>query len=92
MRINFLEDGIRIDEDQDVLAKIEGQDLSDIDVSDLRLDAHTLSLQYNIATSTPKTVIKDDEGKIIEVKNYHEAKRYAVLKQLFLQNAFGPKK
>jgi hypothetical protein len=91
-RINNLENGvILIDGDEELLNKIKGEDLSDIDVSDLNLDAHTLSYQYLIADSTPKTVVRDPAGNVLEEKMYHEAKRYAVLKHKYLDK-FSAKK
>ena len=79
-RFQKLETGILIDGDEALLSKIEGEDLSSIDISDLKIDAQTLGEQYLIAESTPHTVGKDSE-----IKKDYEAKRYAVLKSKYLE-------
>jgi hypothetical protein len=81
-RIQNLETGvIRVDGDESLLSKIEGKDLSGIDISDLKLDAQTLSKQYLLGESNlgPVTVVNG-----ISTYGYQEAKRYAVLKNAYL--------
>jgi hypothetical protein len=84
MRIYTTNGVTTIDQDELLLAKIEGENLSGIDISDLRIDADTLSKQYLMAESIPETVVRDPAGNVIEVKKYHEVKRYAVLKAAYL--------
>jgi hypothetical protein len=77
MRI-YTTDGVTvIDQDEVLLSKIEGKALTGVDVSDLRIDADTLSKQYLIAQSTPGPVINGNY-------EYHESQRYAVLKVAYL--------
>jgi hypothetical protein len=73
MRMHTIEGVLVIDGDEVLLAKIEGEDLSGIDVSDLPVDADTLSKQFLVAQCTPG-----------QTYDYHETKRYAVLKQLYM--------
>lgn len=71
MRINHLENGtIVIDRDEAVLAKLEGQSLDGVDVSDLRINADNLAKLY--VKALPSAEIMD-------------AKRYAVMKQKYLE-------
>jgi hypothetical protein len=62
---------IVIEGDEKLLAKIEGQSLVGIDVSDIRLDADNLAEVFDLAVNTPN-----------EPNN---TKRYAVLKQKYLE-------
>jgi hypothetical protein len=82
MRIQNLENGvIVIDQDEALLAKIEGEDLSGIDVSDLPLNADTLGQQYLLALSNHGPV---DVVDGIYNYGFLEAKRYAKLKATYL--------
>lgn len=62
---------IVVEGDEKLLAKIEGQSLVGIDVSDVRLDADNLAELFDVADRTPGTP--------------NNIKRYAVLKQKYLE-------
>lgn len=82
LRIVNLETGkILIDGDEALLAKIQGQNLSGVDISDLKLDAQTLSNQFSIAESNPSPVTVVNG---ISTYGYQEAKRYSALKNAYL--------
>jgi hypothetical protein len=81
MRMYTIEGVLVIDGDEALLAKIEGEDLSGIDVSDLPLNADTLGQQYLLALSNPGPV--DVVDGVYYFGNF-EAKRYAKLKQAYL--------
>lgn len=77
MRINHLETGkIVIDQDDDVLAKVEGLNIDDVDVSDMRINAESLAKLYQKAKVTDPR--DEDEGFLDAFK------RYAKMKQLYL--------
>jgi hypothetical protein len=85
-RMNNLENGVLIDGDELLLAKIIGKDLSNVDISDLPINAQTLSQQYLIASSTPGpiSIVQDEFENDVQVYEYHESQRYAVLKFAYL--------
>lgn len=71
MRMYQTEDGkIVIDGDEAVLAKLKGQSLEGVDVSDLRINADNLAKLYVKALSS---------AEIMDIK------RYAVMKQKYLE-------
>jgi hypothetical protein len=82
MRIQNLENGvIIIDQDERVLERIEGEDFGSVDISDLSLNADTLGKQYLLGLSNHGPV---DVVDGVYVYGNVEAKRYAVLKQAYL--------
>lgn len=72
MEMRMEENGvIVIEKDGKVLNKIAGEELDGVDVSDLKVDAQTLAHSYNLAERNADLI---------------HAKRYAVLKQKYLQH------
>jgi len=70
MRMYVTETGEHIiDQDEELLARIEGENLDGIDVSDLRIDSENVAQLYEIASIR---------------KSLESIGRYTVLKQLYL--------
>ena len=73
MKIRVLENGKRvIENDEHILSEIQGEDLSAVDVSDIRVTADNLSKLFDIADRT---------------KDPNDIKGYAKLKEKFLENS-----
>lgn len=69
MRIRVLENGKRIVEND---GEIKGEDLSSIDISNIRVTADNLAKLFDIADRT---------------KDQNDIKKYAKLKEKFLKNS-----
>jgi hypothetical protein len=71
--------------DEALLAKIEGQSLAGVDISDLRVNADTLAELYSIASAAPTTnFYSAASGTRVLIKTQDNIKRYAVMKQKYL--------
>jgi hypothetical protein len=79
--VNLQTGKILIEGDAALLNKIQGQDLSSVNISDLQLDVQALMNQFNLAESNPGPVTVVDN---VQSYGYLEAKRYAVLKAAYL--------
>lgn len=87
MRMYQTEDGkIFIKGDEAQLAKIEGQSLEGVDISDLRVNADNLAKLYSIASASPTTEFYNTaNGERVLTKTHDNIKRYAVMKQKYLE-------
>jgi hypothetical protein len=84
MKMQVLGSGkILIEGDEALLAKIEGQSLVGVDISDLQVDAQSLSEIYCLACSTRNSHVYNVHSEV--VKTHDNIKRYQVLKTEFLK-------
>ncbi|MFD0827106.1 hypothetical protein ACT8ZR_15815 [Neobacillus sp. M.A.Huq-85] len=87
-RMMVLETGTIIDGDSELLSKIEGEDLSDVDISEFALSADDVANAYNLAKSTRYTYVYESGVQNPQlIKTHDNIKRYAVLKQAYLDQA-----
>ncbi|MFE4524001.1 hypothetical protein ACFRCQ_18145 [Cytobacillus firmus] len=76
---------ISISGDEHLIKKIEGVSLVDVDVSDLRVDSDSLAELYCEAATVSGQSELDAEGLPVWVENLDKIKRYAVMKQKYLE-------
>jgi hypothetical protein len=79
LQIINTEKGIVIHGDEALLSKIEGQDLTGVDISDLRVDDQTLGELYNLAIHCRFTYVNNHFGEL--VTTHDNIKRYKALKE-----------